>query len=71
VVYLGDIARDPKRTHEITLWYDGVEDCYLMWADTSKPDPFIVHFEERLMPVLLVEKPTPKDKPRAILLSWI
>jgi len=61
VVYLGDIARDPKRTREITLWYDGVEDHYFMWADTSNPDPLIVHFEERLMPLLIGEKPTPKE----------
>jgi len=61
VVFLGDIARDPKRTREITLWYEGVEDHYFMWADTSNPDPLITHFEERLMPYLLGEKPKPKE----------
>ena len=53
VVYLGDIARDPKRTREVTLWFEGVEDHYFMWADTAQPDPLISHFEERLMPLFL------------------
>ena len=60
VVFLGDIARDPKRTREVTLWYEGVEDHYFMWADTKNPDPLITHFDERLKPFLLGEKPAPK-----------
>ena len=60
VVFLGDIARDPKRTREVTLWYEGVEDHYFMWADATNPDPLITHFEERLMPYLLGETPKPR-----------
>jgi len=60
VVFLGDIARDPKRTREVTLWYEGVEDHYFFWSDTTNPDPLITHFEERLMPFLLGDKPKPK-----------
>jgi hypothetical protein len=61
VVYLGDIARDPKRTREITLWFEGFEDHYFMWADTSNPDPLITHFKERLMPLLMGKKPEPRS----------
>jgi hypothetical protein len=53
VVYQGDIARDPKRTREITLWFQGVEDHYFMWADSRNPDPLINHFEGKLMAFLL------------------
>ena len=53
VVYQGDIARDPKRTREVTLWFEGVEDHYFFWTDSTNPDPLIEHFEERLMFYLL------------------
>jgi hypothetical protein len=60
VVFLGDIARDPKRTREVTLWYEGVEDHYFFWSDATNPDPLIEHFEERLMPYLVGQKPAPR-----------
>ena len=56
VVFLGDIARDPKRTREVTLWYEGVEDHYFMWTKTSDSKPLVRHFNERLKPLLLGRK---------------
>lgn len=48
VVFQGDIARDPKRVREVTLWYDGCADHFFMWTDSTNPEPLVKHFAERL-----------------------
>lgn len=52
VVFQGDIARDPKRTREIHCWYQGVEDHFFMWSDSTKADALLQHFNTKLRPLL-------------------
>ncbi|APL95485.1 MunI family type II restriction endonuclease [Sphingobium indicum] len=51
-VFQGDIARDPCRVREITLWYDGYPGHYFMWRDNSDPTALLRHFDEHLRPLL-------------------
>jgi hypothetical protein len=44
IVYQGDIARDPKRNREIHCWFEGVEQHYFMWRDSTKGAPVVAHF---------------------------
>lgn len=52
VVFQGDIARDPCRVREITLWYKGCEGHYFFWRDPRDPEALIGHFEKFIEPVL-------------------
>lgn len=44
VVFQGDIARDPKRNREIYCWYQGIEQHFFMWRDSTKGDALVAHF---------------------------
>jgi hypothetical protein len=46
IVYQGDIARDPKRNREIYCWFDGVEQNFFMWRDSSDSGQLIAHFNK-------------------------
>lgn len=52
VVFQGDIARDPKRTREIFCWYQGFEDHFFMWSDSTKSGALLKHFNNKLKPLL-------------------
>ena len=52
VVFQGDIARDPKRVREISLWYQGIESHFLLWHNSRKPDQLIKHFDDLIAPLL-------------------
>lgn len=45
IVYQGDIARDPKRNREIHCWFEGVEQNYFMWRDSTRGKPVLEHFD--------------------------
>jgi hypothetical protein len=46
VVFQGDIARDPKRVREVTLWFDGIADHFFMWGNSSDPSKLINHLAD-------------------------
>ena len=52
VVFQGDIARDPKRVREISLWYEGIESHFLLWHDSTNPEQLLSHFERHISPIL-------------------
>ena len=52
-VFQGDIARDPCRVREITLWYDGHEAHFFMWRNSNDPRPLLAHFDAHLKHLLL------------------
>lgn len=52
VVFIGDITRDPCRVREIKLWYEGVEEHYFMWRNTSTPEIIIEHFIKNIKPLI-------------------
>ena len=52
VVFQGDIARDPKRVREISLWYEGIESHFLLWHDSTNPTQLIRHFDNFIAPIL-------------------
>jgi len=51
-VFQGDIARDPCRVREVTLWYDNYDAHFFFWRDSSTPQPLLEHFENRLSHLL-------------------
>lgn len=51
-VFLGDITRDPCRVREIACWYEGYNEHYFFWRDTSDPRPLFDHFQIGLAPLL-------------------
>lgn len=53
VVFQGDIARDPKRVREVTLWYTGCAAHFFMWSDSTRSQPLIDHFNANLKQLLL------------------
>jgi len=53
VVFQGDIARDPKRVREITLWYEGCEEHFFLWHDDKDISALIEHFDTKLKQLLL------------------
>lgn len=44
-VFQGDIARDPKRTREIHLWYDTFADHFFLWRNSDDPESLVSHFD--------------------------
>ena len=52
VVFQGDIARDPKRVREITLWYGDYSSHFFMWSDSTDGQAVINHFNNRLKHLL-------------------
>ncbi len=44
IIFQGDITRDPKRVREITYWFQGYDNHFFMWRDTTDPNPLINHF---------------------------
>lgn len=52
VVFQGDIARDPCRVREITLWYDEHIGHYFFWRDTNNPEKLFIHFDKFIAPLL-------------------
>lgn len=52
VVFEGDIARDPKRVREITLWYDTLSSHFFMWHDSTDEKSIISHFNKKLRHLL-------------------
>jgi len=52
VVFQGDIARDPKRVREISLWYSGIESHFLLWHNSQDPAQLLNHFEKEIAPIL-------------------
>ena len=52
VVFQGDIARDPKRVREISLWYQGIESHFLLWHDSTNPNQLLKHFDKFIAPIL-------------------
>ncbi len=53
VVLVGDITRDPRRNREIAFWYQGYENNFFMWRDTSDVSHLLDFFENKLLPYLL------------------
>lgn len=52
VVFQGDIARDPKRVREIHCWYEGCEDHFFLWSDSTDGQALVRHFNEKLKHLL-------------------
>lgn len=52
LVLIGDITRDPKRTREITMWYDEYDNHYFFWQNTEDLKTIVRHFNEKLKPLL-------------------
>ena len=52
VVFQGDIARDPKRVREITLWYDKFSAHFFMWNSLMDEQPLVDHFNRHLKHLL-------------------
>lgn len=52
-VFQGDIARDPCRVREVTLWYDDYSAHFFMWRNSKDPAPLIKHFDTYLKHLLL------------------
>jgi hypothetical protein len=53
IVYQGDIARDPCRVREVTLWFDEWIAHFFMWRDSKNPKPLLDHFNNNLKHLLL------------------
>jgi hypothetical protein len=51
-VFQGDIARDPKRTREIHLWYDTYSDHFFLWRNSDDPESVVAHFDTKLKHLL-------------------
>jgi hypothetical protein len=51
-VFQGDIARDPKRTREIHLWYDTYPDHFFLWRNPADIESLVRHFDTRLKHLL-------------------
>lgn len=51
-VFQGDIARDPCRVREVTLWYDNFDAHFFFWRDSSTPKPLLEHFQNKLSHLL-------------------
>jgi Type II restriction enzyme MunI len=51
-VFQGDIARDPKRTREIHLWYDTYQDHFFLWRDSADVESVVRHFDTKLKHLL-------------------
>ena len=51
-VYQGDIARDPCRVREITLWFEKYTAHFFLWRDSKDPAPLIRHFNKYLKHLL-------------------
>jgi hypothetical protein len=52
VVFQGDIARDPKRVREIHCWYEGCQDHFFLWSDSTDGQALVRHFNEKLKHLL-------------------
>lgn len=52
VVFQGDISRDPKRVREIHCWYEGCQDHFFLWSDSTNGQALLKHFNEKLKPLL-------------------
>lgn len=52
VVFQGDIARDPKRVREITLWYGDEAAHFFMWSNAADGKAVINHFNNKLKHLL-------------------
>lgn len=52
VVFQGDVARDPKRVREITLWYGEYSAHFFMWNSRMDEKPLIKHFNNKLKHLL-------------------
>ena len=48
LVIQGDIGVDPKRVREITMWFDGNENNFFFWRDTSNEKSLMSHFNNKL-----------------------
>jgi len=53
VVFQGDIARDPCRVREITLWYDEHLAHFFLWHNSTDSKSIIEHFDKKLKPLLM------------------
>lgn len=51
-VFQGDIARDPKRTREIHLWYDTYQDHFFLWRNPAEIESVVRHFDTKLKHLL-------------------
>lgn len=52
VVLQGDIARDPCRVREVTLWYAEHHAHFFMWSNSTDEEPLLDHFNRYLRPLL-------------------
>jgi hypothetical protein len=52
IVLQGDITRDPKRVREITCWFDGNDDNYFFWRNSTNEGSLISHFENSIKHML-------------------
>ena len=52
VVYQGRIARDKKRTNEITYWFDKYKPHFFLWKNQSNTTSIINHFNNNLKSLL-------------------
>jgi type II restriction enzyme MunI len=52
-VFQGDIARDPCRVREVTLWFADYSAHFFMWRNSKDPAPLIAHFDKYLKHLLL------------------
>lgn len=53
LVFVGDIARDPRRNREVAYWFQNYRKNYYMWRDTSDAGDMLDFFENNLLPYLL------------------
>lgn len=51
-IFMGDMARDPCRVREVTLWYTGYEAHRFFWHQSSQPYSLIAHFMKWIEPIL-------------------
>ncbi len=52
VVYQGRIARDTKRTNEITYWFDKHKSHFFLWKNPSNTQSLVNHFNKNLKQLL-------------------
>ena len=52
VVFQGDIARDPKRVREITVWYGEYNAHFFFWKNVRDVKSLIEHFTKNLLPLM-------------------
>lgn len=52
VVYQGRIARDEKRTREITYWFDNYRAHFFLWKNQSNTQSIVNHFNKNLKHLL-------------------